>query len=240
MGSSADMSSESKSEAHAPSDAIGAITYRKSSSLGAIVQIEIERMIVSGDFEAGQRLNEQQLAARLGVSRGPVREALRALERVGLVTGIANLGMFVRQIGIEEAIEMYEMRAVVFGFACFRLAGSATPKQHGALHDHVAHMDEAIAQRDSSAYFRLNLDFHDLVMDYSGHGRATKIYQSLVKEGRLLRARSLQPVASMRASNGEHKKILELIAAGDGRAARAAAEEHHLEGKRRWLETLGQ
>ena len=99
------------------SEAINAVANRRASSLTAIVQSELERMILSGELEPGQRLNEQQLASQLGVSRGPVREALRVLERAGLVTGVANLGMFVRQVGIEEAVEMYEMRGVVFGFA---------------------------------------------------------------------------------------------------------------------------
>ena len=67
------------------SDAVGAVARRRAGSLTAIVQAEIERMIISGGLETGQRLNEQQLAVQLGVSRGPVREALRALERAGLV-----------------------------------------------------------------------------------------------------------------------------------------------------------
>ncbi len=221
------------------SDAIGAVASRKASSLREIVQSEVERMILDGDLAAGERLNEQKLASQLGVSRGPVREALRALERSGLVTGVVNLGVFVRQVGVEEAVEIYEMRGVVFGFACARLAEKITPGQEGTLAGLVGEMDAAIAAQDPSIYYKSNLRLHDMVMEFAGHGRAAAIYQSLIKESHLLRERSLQPLESMQASNCEHKVILAAIVSGDADAARTAAENHHFKGKRRWLNTLG-
>ena len=220
------------------SETVGAIAHRRSNSLAVIVQREVERMIVSGDIEAGARINEQHLARRLGVSRGPVREALRALERTGLVQSIANLGTFVRKVGIEEASEMYDMRAVVFGFACARLAERATEEQKEGLKALVREMDQAIEGPDPSGYYRLNLRFHDLIMEFAGHRRADQIYQDLVREGHLFRQRSLQPVASMRESNAEHAAMVEAILSGDPAAARRVAEDHHLGGRRRWLATL--
>jgi DNA-binding GntR family transcriptional regulator len=221
------------------SKTVGAIADHRSNSLALIVQQEVERMIVSGDLAAGARINEQQLATRLGVSRGPVREALRALERTGLVQSVANHGTFVRQVGIDEACEMYEMRGVVFGFACARLAARATEEQKAALSALVDEMDAAIAAANASQYYRLNLRFHDRIMEFAAHRRADRIYQDLVREGHLFRQRSLLPVASMRDSNAEHAAILAAIAAGDSDAARRMAEVHHFGGKTRWLATLG-
>ena len=220
------------------SDAVGEIASRRSNSLTAIVEREIERMIVSGDLEAGARVNEQHLATRLGVSRGPIREALRAIERAGLVNSVVNLGTFVRTVGIAEAEEMYDMRGVVFGFSCARLAEQATTEQKDALTVLVGAMHAAIGVPDPSDYYRLNLRFHDLVMDFAGHVRAKRIYQDLVREGHLFRQRSLQPVGSMTESNSEHAAILDAILARDPVAARRTAEEHHFSGKRRWLATL--
>jgi DNA-binding GntR family transcriptional regulator len=219
-------------------ETVGAIADRRSNSLAAIVQREVERMILSGDLAAGERINEQHLAIRLGVSRGPVREALRALERTGLVQSITNLGTFVRKVGIEEVSEMYDMRAVVFGFACAQLANRATEKQEKTLSALVEDMDAAIAAGGASEYYRLNLRFHDLVMEFSGHRRAEEIYQALVMEAHLFRQRSLQPVASMQESNAEHAAIVAALRAGDAIAARRESEDHHLGGKRRWLATL--
>jgi DNA-binding GntR family transcriptional regulator len=70
----------------------------QSSSLPALVQAEIEQLILSGELAAGQRLNESELAIRFGTSRGPVREALRALEECRLVRSEKNRGVFVREI----------------------------------------------------------------------------------------------------------------------------------------------
>jgi len=220
------------------SETVGAIAERRSNSLAAIVQREVERMIVSGDLAAGERINEQHLATRLGVSRGPVREALRALERTGLVHVLANQGTFVRKVGIEEVSEMYDMRAVIFGFAAARLAEQASNAQKATLQAVFDEMEAAIVAGDPSTYYRLNLRFHDLVMEFSGHGRADQLYRALVREGHLFRQRALLPEASMRESNAEHAEIVAAIVAGDAAWAREIAEEHHNGGKRRWLATL--
>jgi DNA-binding GntR family transcriptional regulator len=172
------------------------------------------------------------------VSRGPVREALRALERAGLVNGVPNVGMFVRQVGLHEAVELYELRGVIFGFACGRLAERCSEEQREALKALVSRMDDAIENEDAALYYQLNLKFHDTVMEYSEHDQAARVYDSLVKEGLLLRERSLRPVTAMAESNAEHKLILKAIQRKDVQAARAEAERHHRQGKRRWLDTL--
>lgn len=221
------------------SKAVGAVASRKASSLSSIVYDETERLILSGQLEAGQRVNEQHLASLLGVSRGPVREALRSLERAGLVTAVANLGTFVRNVSNDEAKEMYELRGVLFGFACMRIAGTLTQKQRDRLQESIACMDAAIDAGDGPEYYRLNLEFHDLIMGYAHHGRASQLYESLVKEGHLVRSRALTSVAAMRESNDEHKQVLDAILSGDKAGARAVAEEHHMHGNNRWLDTLG-
>ena len=218
--------------------ALAAIELRRTQSLTAIVSKEIERMILSGDLKAGERLNEQLLATRLGVSRGPVREATRALERAGLVTVIVNQGVFVRQIGLDEAIEIYDVRSAVFGFACRRLAGRLSKTQEAELADLIASMDKAIAQGDSKIYYELNLRFHDALMAFADHRRAQQVYESLINETHLFRRRALGSRDSMTESNGEHVAILKAIVEGDGERARKLGEDHSLAGKRRWLETL--
>src|SRR5215831_17391648 len=89
------------------------IAILRSNSLTALVQKEIERMILSGELTVGAKLNEVAVARRLGVSRGPVREAFRALEESGLVHQEKNRGVFVRQVSVEEAEEIYEVRAAL-------------------------------------------------------------------------------------------------------------------------------
>jgi DNA-binding GntR family transcriptional regulator len=218
--------------------AIAAIELRRTQSLTVIVSKELERMILSGELKAGERLNEQALAMRLGVSRGPVREATRALERAGLVTVIVNQGVFVRQIGFEEALEIYDVRAVVTGFACQRLAGRLAPEQEAELADLIGQMDEAIGRGDTTDYYGLNLRFHDAMMTFADHRRAKQVYESLINETHLFRQRALGSRDSMMESNSEHRAILEAIAEGDGERARKLGEDHSLAGKRRWLQAL--
>jgi DNA-binding GntR family transcriptional regulator len=101
-------------------------------------------------------------------------------------------------------------------------------------------MDDAIARGDSSTYYKLNLQFHDAILDFAEHGRAKQTYESLIKETHLLRQSSLTSPARMRESNDEHAGIVAAMAAGDGETARRLAEQHAHHGKRRWLETKNQ
>jgi DNA-binding GntR family transcriptional regulator len=219
-------------------DAVAAIALRRSRSLTAIVQNELERMILSGELRAGERLNEQAVATRLGVSRGPIREATRALERAGLLTAIVNQGVFVRQLSREEASEIYDVRGVVFGFAAKRLAGRISEQQKALLLDFVARMDRAIASADNPLYYELNLGFHDAIMAFAEHRRAQQTYESLIKETHLIRQSSLDTPERMRESNDEHAALVAAMVAGDGEEARKLAEAHTLGGRRRWFDTI--
>src|SRR6266446_1724794 len=86
-------------------------------SLSGVVQHEIERAILSGELPAGTHLNENALATKLGVSRGPVREACRALAELGLVQLIPNRGVFIRHMNQADAQEVYDLRAGLIGLA---------------------------------------------------------------------------------------------------------------------------
>lgn len=214
------------------------IAGRRHGSLTATVHRELEGMILRGDIAAGERLNEQMLASQLGVSRGPIREAARLLERDGLVTSLANQGVFVRQLSLEDALELYDLRAVIAGYACSRLATRSTSAQRSELSEMVSAMDRAISEDEEEVYFALNLRFHDRIAEMAGSGRTADIYTGLGKEVRLMRRRVLHGADSMRLSNEEHKDILAAIEAGDAILARGKAEHHHFNGKRRWLDTL--
>ncbi len=215
-----------------------AISQHRARSLSGLVKDELERRILTGEIRAGERLNELALATTLGVSRGPVREAARMLERDGLVTSVVNQGVYVRQVSVEEASELYDLRAVVVGYACGRLAAQITRAGLAELDTLLGRMDAAAADEDAAGYYDLNLRFHERIMDLSGRTRSADLYRALVKEAHLFRRRALMTVAAMMASNTEHRAIVDALAQGDAAAARAAAERHHMNGKKRWLETL--
>lgn len=215
-------------------DLITAIAQRRAQSLSSMVVSALEKMILTGELKGGERLNEQALASQLGVSRGPIREATRALEQAGLVTAIVNHGVFVRQISPEEASELYDVRTVVFGLLCQQLAERITPDQERMLRSLIADMDKAARAADLDTYYTLNLQFDGAIIRFAGHARGKSTYESLVKELHLFRQRGLNSPESMAKSNREHKAIVDAIAAGDGASARECAEAHVANAKQRW------
>jgi len=87
------------------------IEILRSHSLATLVQRDLERRILAGELNPGKKLNEEDVAVLFNVSRGPVREAFRALEAAGLLRVEKNRGVYVRQVSVEEADEIYEVRA---------------------------------------------------------------------------------------------------------------------------------
>src|ERR1700704_184511 len=130
-------------------------------SLPALVQVEIEQLILRGDLAIGRRINESELATRFGTSRGPIREALRGLEESRLVRSEKNRGVFVREISVAEADEIYDVREALDQLIGQRVAERATPGQLRDLEAVVAEMDDATRVRDIKSYHALNLKFHD-------------------------------------------------------------------------------
>lgn len=215
-----------------------AIALRRAQSLTKIVQEELERMIVNGELRSGDRLNEQALAQRFGVSRGPVREAMRALECAQLVSTRLNQGFFVREVSPEETTELYDVRAVVYGYICGRLADQISDKEVANLEEYIEQMDAAIAAKDPTTYYRLNLQFHEESIAYARHGCAQQTYQTLINETHLTRQRSLNTQERMLESNEEHKALIAALKAGDAQLARGLGEAHALAGRLRWEATL--
>jgi phosphonate utilization transcriptional regulator len=218
-----------------------AIALLQSSSLPALVQKELERMILAGDLPAGSKLSEAAIAELLGVSRGPVREAFRALEESGLVRLEKNRGVFVRQISVEEADEIYELRAVLDDFVGRRVAQSATPESVRDLQARVERMEKAAARNDIDAYHRANLEFHDRLVELAGNAKLLTTYRRLVNELNLFRRAALAQSGTLPVSTREHRAIVERIAAGQAAAAGRALQEHVIASRERMHQTrLGQ
>src|SRR5205814_5983908 len=110
----------------------------------SVVQQEIERAILQGEFEPGSKLIEANLARRLGVSRGPLREAFRMLEEAGLVRTEKNRGVFVRDIPIDEAVEIFDLRAAMDELVGRRLAEHITSPQLKEVRGLVDEMERAV------------------------------------------------------------------------------------------------
>jgi len=202
------------------------IALLQAHSLPALVQRELERMILAGDLAAGAQLREAEVASMLGVSRGPVREAFRALEESGLVRLEKNRGVFVRQISVAEADEIFELRAVLDEFAGRRAAQHATPAQATELQGLVERMEKAVGRGDVDGYHAANVAFHDRIVELAGNPKLTVVYRRLVNELHLHRRAALGQAGILPVSIREHRTIVEHIAARQPAAAGRALFEH--------------
>lgn len=203
-----------------------ALQFVQSNSLPALVHAEIEQLILRGELAIGQRVNESELAARFGTSRGPIREALRALEESRLVRSEKHRGVFVREITVAEADEIYDVREVLDELVGQRVAERATPEQLAELEATVSDMDEATAAHDLRRYHALNLRFHDLLVEFAGNARLAEAYRLLTKELLLFRLRGLQDGGGFAVSNTEHRAVLEAVAARDRDRAGRLLRQH--------------
>lgn len=209
------------------------IALLKAHSLPGLVQREIERMILAGDLAAGAQLREAEVAAMLGVSRGPVREAFRALEESGLVRLEKNRGVFVRQIDVDEADDIFEVRAVLDEFAGRRAAQSASPSQAAHLRELVLRMEKAVGRGDVDGYHDANLAFHDRIVELAGNPKLTTLYRRLVNELHLHRRTALAQAGILHLSMREHRAIVQHIAARQPAAAGRALYEHAMSSRAR-------
>lgn len=212
------------------------ISLLQTNSLTMAVQQEVERAILAGEYVPGSKLNEATLALKLGVSRGPVREAFRMLDEAGLVRTEKNRGVFVRDIPIDEAIEIFELRATMEELVGRRLATSMTVQQQLETETVVHAMEDAVKAGDSHAYHLLNLQFHDRLVEMAGNRKLATIYRKLVKEISLFRRLNLDGQNVLPESAHAHWAILEAIKSGDPEIAGRTLFDHAMQSRDRTIE----
>ena len=211
-------------------------------TLATEVRSQIERMIVSGELEAGRKLNELVLANAMGVSRGTVREAIRSLADSGLIELIANRGAFVHQPTLEDIRNLYDLRGAIFSMACGsaarRVSAGMEPDLIEKLATNLDAMSAVYDKDDRAAYYDLNIEFHDMLLQAAGNPKAKTIYDNLVKEMHLFRRRGLSIATNVASSLSEHSAIFKAVDAGDENAAREAALTHIRSGFRRYMQLV--
>ena len=211
-----------------------AIELLQSHSLVTLVQRELERRILAGELEPGAKLTEEEIAGKLNVSRGPVREAFRALESAGLVRTEKNRGVFVRQVSVADADEIYEVRAGLDELIGRLLAVRIQPGQLAQLRDLLKKMQKAARARSVDDYYPLNVKFHDCLAEFTGNRTLVAHYRRLVNELHLYRRETLARGAdSFPISTREHSEIVDALARRDADRAGKLMYEHAMESRDR-------
>lgn len=191
-----------------------------------LIAERLEGMILEGQFANGARLDEVQLAARFDVSRTPIREAFQRLALSGLVEQIPRRGVFVRQPGPVELIEMFEVMAEMEA-SCARLAArrisDAALAELQALN---ARCQEAIEAGDTDLYYRENETFHHMLYRQSGNGFLEQECLRLHRRLKPFRRVQLRVRGRLRQSMAEHVAVVDALAAGDEIRAAEAIRAH--------------
>ena len=187
---------------------------------------QLEGLIFDGTRSDGERLDEVQLAAKFGVSRTPIREAFQKLAQSGLVEQIPRRGVFVRQPGPVELIEMFEVMAELES-VCARLAASRiTDSALRDLHDANARCNAAVAENDSESYFRENERFHAIIYRQSGNSFLEQECVRLHRRLQPFRKTQLRLRGRLKQSMAEHEAIVAALEDGDGPLAADAIRDH--------------
>ncbi len=191
-----------------------------------IIADEIEGLILDGSLPDGERLDEVQLAARFEVSRTPIREALQRLTMSGLVEQLPRRGVFVRQPGPVDLLEMFEVMAELEA-VCARLAASRiSDAALDELQEINARLAETVAARDADRYYLENERFHALIYRQSGNGLLERECLKLQRRLRPYRRMQLRLRGRMAQSMNEHEIIVAALAEGAGERAAEAIRTH--------------
>ena len=200
----------------------------KNISIADQVYEKLEREILSGKYPRGELLSEQRLSAELGVSRTPVREAIRRLEQDYILEDSPR-GVIVVGISREEMLEMYEIRLQLEGLMARRAAENVTEEQLGEMRDtlDLQHFYLERARRDSSDQIK-NLDsrFHELLYAACGSRTYYDLLVRLHKRITKFRMASVRKRSRAEESIREHEAIYAALAAHDAEQAQQAVLNH--------------
>ena len=208
-------------------------------SVQEIVFSTLKDQILSGELKPGDPLNTLELSERLGVSRTPIREALNRLEAVGLVTRERHRGMFVRSIPLDEMVNIYCIRAALFGIASRLATRRLTNEQKNRLAELCDQMETLLESHDHAEMLKKNAEFHALISEASNSEDLQILIDQYYHRSTQYRAFSFELAGRDREACREHRQILKALVAGDAEAAEQHSREHYFTTARRIAQSLG-
>lgn len=219
-------------DAHTLSNKSKSSLERSSITLADQILVQIQTSIIKGELPAGSKINEQALAEKYGISRGPTREALQTLERQRLVVRVPHVGARVAQLTVSELNDLYQLRSVLEGMACELAATRITPLQLEKLQNLLAIQEAALAKGDTYFQEEGDVDFHYQIIQASGnkHLQETLVggLYHLLRMYRYQCTNKNRPVKAI----AEHRRIVDAIAQRDGELASLLMRRHIEQGRK--------
>ena len=202
----------------------------KVESIVDLAKRHMELWIIKGEYEPGQKLKEEEIAMRLGISRPPIREALKVLETEGLVVRKPRRGVFVTEMTRKDVWEAYTLKAALYEMAAELAMDTVSEDQLRELDGIVQKMENCIKPEsiDLLQYQQLHQKFHDQIMVISGHDRLKKISASIHNQVSRFSYKSLQNEAHLQSSVRYHREIINALKTKDKILAGRLMKKHVL------------
>ncbi len=199
----------------------------------------LKKTILSGRLHPGERLTEEHLAERIGVSRTPVREALHKLELEGLIKPLETRGFIVSRDSKDEVEELFEIRAILEGYALRIISEKISDQELERLYGFIKEAEEALRRNQIEKVFKWNTKFHDMLHDLVAEKRRFhRLMVNMRKYVLRYRKDTLDyPDGGSRAIDG-HRKILLALKLKDPDLCERVMREHIREAKEDALQSL--
>jgi DNA-binding GntR family transcriptional regulator len=189
----------------------------------------LRERIFARELAPGTWIDEQKLAAEYGISRTPLREALKVLAVEGLVTMKVRRGAYVTEVSPDDIAQVFHLLSLIESDAAASVATRATPDERAELRDLHARLERQARQRD--AFFATNEQFHVALLRIAGNRWAAQVVGDLRKVMKLSRHRSLQRAGRVAESLAEHRALMAAIEAGRADDARRLMQAHFASGR---------
>lgn len=191
----------------------------------------IRQAIIDGGLAPGERLKEEELARELGISRTPVREALLVLQTEGLVEAAPNRGAAVRAHSAEDLDDLYQLRALLEGYAARRAATRVTDGDIAELRGSCNRFDDLSSDDDLRAIVRENLLFHSAILEVAGSARLRSMVRKVIELPLVYKSYIWYSPDQKRISAHYHRQITNALAARDAERAELIMKEHVFEAR---------
>ncbi len=198
----------------------------------------LKHAIITGEIPAGERIVETEYASRLHISRTPLREALRKLERDGLVEYLMRRGVVVRAFTIDDVDEIYTIRNSMEMLTLPAIIQRATPEDLASLREKLHGMDELMAKGDVEALSPLTRTFHSQLTSLCRQNRILRVIESQDEFITRFSAMAIRKEANLQAAHREHYRLVELVEQKDLEGFRALMQSHIEQSKRNCLIAL--
>ena len=186
----------------------------------------LKKEIIKGSFEPGDKVLEGRIADQMGISRTPVREAIRELAAEGFVTLSPNQGVVVRSVSAESIREVLQIHSVLEGLAARLSCEVINEEDLKELENYVNKMEKFANKRDSSAYSEVDLKFHELIVNTCRNKRLIQMRKNISDQAQRYRISSLSIPRRLKESLKEHQKILEAFKTKDPKKADSTSQKH--------------